>query len=1019
MQLSAYITRFMIIRLSHLLFNMCFYEYFYIMKNRRTVITHLLLLITASFSTNNMASIVRMEFMFGSNPAGEVYIELFDQDTPVTTSNFLNYIENTTGERRYDGTFIHRVLTGFVIQGGGYKYDPSLGAFSTTSALHIDTNAPIINEFDISRSNIRGTVAMAKLGGNPDSATSEWFFNLSDNSVNLDNQNGGFTVFGKVLGTGMDVVDTLTALDNINAGSPFTNLPVADFDSAQPIAENNLITIKPTIFLTDYPIDFGLHKPSTTSQTRSITIRNSDTGNLLLGNIDLSSVESPFSVIDNCSGQALLPSTSCSIDFTFNPTTIGNFSTNIVIPVNSIATPVTTSVSGSGGNPLPTLEIISPATPIDFGNITQTAETEKTLSLRNSGLGELQVESLTIAGVDQTAFISTNNTCTQALLLADTCAITLKFSAPNLGDKSATLTINTIPVDQTTEVTLTGSVFLPANLVLEATDPIEMGDTAINQATTKTVSINNSGDDGLMITGYNFSGDDASQFSISENCLPVIQPNTPCSETITFSATATGDYSSILEISSNDPDSPITTISVIATVFPSTANLVIEATDPIEMGDIAINQATTKTVSINNSGDDDLIITGYNFSGGDASQFSISESCFPVIQPNTPCSETITFSATAAGDYSSILEISSNDPDSPVTSITITATATPSFSNIVLGVDSPLEMTDTGINIVSTISLPLKNDGIGDLLISSYNFTGTNSDNFSISAVCLPRILPDTACTETISFSTTTAGDYASILEISSNDPDTPISTISISVNVSEDNDGIRDAIEQAAPNGGDNNQDGVSDAQQAHIASFPDINGRYISLVTDQSLLLTNVKAINNPSPTGLLPRDPNSTITFPYGFFEFTLENIPQGGSATVTIHLPADDQLSEFATYYKYNPASFSPPSSFIPEAWFPFDRRNNAATRIGAEFSSNTVTLHFIDGAFGDSDDEENGTIVDPGGIAFITPTIGSSTTQSSGGCTVQGSDAKIIKHLEWLIILCGLLMYQRLMRKVSL
>jgi len=70
----------------------------------------------------------------------------------------------------------------------------------------------IMNEFSADRSNLRGTVAMAKLGGDPDSATSQFFFNLDDNSENLDNQNGGFTVFAEVV-EGLDVVDAISEVD--------------------------------------------------------------------------------------------------------------------------------------------------------------------------------------------------------------------------------------------------------------------------------------------------------------------------------------------------------------------------------------------------------------------------------------------------------------------------------------------------------------------------------------------------------------------------------------------------------------------------------------------------------------------------------------------------------------------------------------------------------------------------------------------------------------------------------------
>lgn len=157
---------------------------------------------------------------------GEILIQLYDQTAPKTVENFLSYVDSGA----YDGSFIHRSMPGFVVQGGGFGWNAASNTYYTVPA-----GPPVQNEFGAS--NLRGTIAMAKLGGNPDSATNQWFFNLADNSANLDAQNGGFTVFGQVVGGGMAVVDAIAAMPTANAGGAFTNLPYIP-----PIQNNALVT---------------------------------------------------------------------------------------------------------------------------------------------------------------------------------------------------------------------------------------------------------------------------------------------------------------------------------------------------------------------------------------------------------------------------------------------------------------------------------------------------------------------------------------------------------------------------------------------------------------------------------------------------------------------------------------------------------------------------------------------------------------------------------------------------------
>jgi cyclophilin family peptidyl-prolyl cis-trans isomerase len=157
-----------------------------------------------------------------STSSGDVDAELFDDRTPLSVANFLNYVNSG----RYQNTIFHRSVSNFVVQGGGFRFD------ATSHTLPaVQTDPPVRNEPGIS--NLRGTIAIAKLGGDPNSGTSQFFFNLANNAANLDNQNGGFTVFGQVTGNGMSVVDRIAAIPTQNRGGAFTEIPLVNFPSSR------------------------------------------------------------------------------------------------------------------------------------------------------------------------------------------------------------------------------------------------------------------------------------------------------------------------------------------------------------------------------------------------------------------------------------------------------------------------------------------------------------------------------------------------------------------------------------------------------------------------------------------------------------------------------------------------------------------------------------------------------------------------------------------------------------------
>jgi cyclophilin family peptidyl-prolyl cis-trans isomerase len=199
-----------------------------------------------------------------ATPLGDIEIELLEQAAPKTVANFLNYIESG----RYNKSFIHRSIPGFIIQGGGFYFEDG-------TAFSITTFEPVENEFEVS--NTRGTVAMAKREAQPDSATSQWFINVGDNSANLDGQNGGFTVFARVVGDGMAIVDAISQLPRVNAGGAFTDLPVIDYVGGGLVDENFVFTtVSEKTGLAPFVMNAGLndawYDPLTDGQGFFITV---------------------------------------------------------------------------------------------------------------------------------------------------------------------------------------------------------------------------------------------------------------------------------------------------------------------------------------------------------------------------------------------------------------------------------------------------------------------------------------------------------------------------------------------------------------------------------------------------------------------------------------------------------------------------------------------------------------------------------------------------------------------------
>jgi cyclophilin family peptidyl-prolyl cis-trans isomerase len=243
--------------------------------------------------------VVQLAVAYPGGHTGNIDVNLFGTQAPNTVANFLSYV-NGASAANYDNSVFHRLESGFVLQGGGFKFNAG-GTTTATKFPPITASPPVANEPGIA--NTLGTIAMAKLN-DPNSATDEFFFNLGDNSTTLDSSTnaGGFTVFGQVMNGGQEVINSIAANTTSFSGSgipgapPFpvsktadtTNFPanITTADVARVTTARALTAAERMVFSVDSPAP-TVATASITNGTLTITPKGAGTVTFTISATDL------------------------------------------------------------------------------------------------------------------------------------------------------------------------------------------------------------------------------------------------------------------------------------------------------------------------------------------------------------------------------------------------------------------------------------------------------------------------------------------------------------------------------------------------------------------------------------------------------------------------------------------------------------------------------------------------------------------------------------------------------------
>lgn len=422
-------------------------------------------------------------------------------------------------------------------------------------------------------------------------------------------------------------------------------------------------------------------------QTRTVTVSNTGSADLVIGMIAATDFIAPFSLTaDTCSTQTLAPAATCTLSVQFAPTADGMFTNGYSIPSNDRDEPVAQASLSGTATAAPEPFITVDPTSLGFGDVIVSQMNMNTLSIVNDGSADLTISSIVVGGADAGDFTQTND-CT-VVTPAASCTVTVTFTPAAVGSRIATLTVNSDAANDTAVVIgLTGTGLLGPQISVESSTLTIGSNLAIEigQSGTGSFTVVSAGSSDLLISSAALTGADAGQFTV--NAAPCtgapLPPMQSCLVTVTFSPTTAGDKSATLTIASNDVDEPEVTVAITGLVFAgsrpelSVAEVQIgTSTAPVQVG-----QTGTSEIVIMSTGSDDLSVVSVVLGGPDAAEFTLEEDCTAMDLPRgTECTIGLGFTPTTPGTKTAEIQITTQDAvvsrSSHQTTVVVPITAT-------------------------------------------------------------------------------------------------------------------------------------------------------------------------------------------------------------------------------------------------------------------------------------------------------------------------------------------------------
>jgi hypothetical protein len=538
------------------------------------------------------------------------------------------------------------------------------------------------------------------------------------------------------------------------AGGPAGNLLISDSGNGRVRSVTNLLN-SAHLSATPSPLAFGSQAENTTSAALVLTLTNVGTSSLTVNNFTVGGTNAgdfaATSPAPTCTGAVLAATQTCTINVTFTPSTLTAETATITI-TDDANSPVVVTLTGTGALPTATP---SP-TSLAFGNqILNTTSPAQVVTITNSSAVTLTIASVAVTGGNAGDFAQTN-TCSTPVPAAGTCTISVTFTPTASGARASAVVVTDNAADSPQSIALTGTGVTTAAVVV--LNPTSLTFTSQNTGTTsaaKTVMLTNTGNATLNITSIAVGGANAGDFAQTNTCGTSVAAAGTCTISVTFSPTAAGARAASVLLTDNANGSP-QSILLAGVGAVSAPTLSLSPTSLAFASQLTTTASAVKTVTLSNTGNSALTVSGITVTGANAGDFAQTNTCGTSVAAGANCVISVTFTPSASGARAAAISIADNATGSPQTvalagnGVSIALTATTASATVTAG---------------QTATYNLQLAATGGLSTDSFNVTVTCSGAPTLSTCTAPSapvvVTPAAASTFKVTATTTAAGFLA------------------------------------------------------------------------------------------------------------------------------------------------------------------------------------------------------------------------------------------------------------------